>query len=156
MIVIAGRLSLLGFVYKPVSWLAGDSRLRQTFSVRIHLVERQYFSPICPSTIISYFRSPEASLSTSASRSIAGSIVFSLDRNKPVTNLIENVWHLLKGQLRKRFTLVEDRPHTEEDLWMAMEEEWEAIDQITIDRLLYSMPNRVTAVISANGGHTKW
>jgi len=29
MIVIAGRLSLLGFVFKPlaVSWLAGDSRL---------------------------------------------------------------------------------------------------------------------------------
>jgi len=28
MIVIAGRLSLLGFVFKPVSWLAGDSSLR--------------------------------------------------------------------------------------------------------------------------------
>jgi len=27
MIVIAGRLSLLGFVFKLVSWLAGDSRL---------------------------------------------------------------------------------------------------------------------------------
>ena len=28
MIVIAGSVSLLGFVFKPVSWLAGDSRLR--------------------------------------------------------------------------------------------------------------------------------
>jgi len=84
MIVIAGRLSLLGFVFKPVSWLAGDRRLRQTFSLRIHLVERQSLSSICPSTIISYPRSLEASLSTSASRSIPGSIVFSLDRNKPV------------------------------------------------------------------------
>jgi len=46
MIVIAGRLSLLGFVFKPVSWLAGDSRLRQTFSLRIHLVERQSLSPL--------------------------------------------------------------------------------------------------------------
>ena len=64
--------------------------------------------------------------------------------------------HLLKGRLWKRFTLVEDRPHTEEQLWMAIEEEWEAIAQITIDRLLDSMSNRVTAVISANGGHTKW
>ena len=45
MIVIAERLSLLGFVFKPVSWLAGDSRLRQTSSLRIHLVERQYLSP---------------------------------------------------------------------------------------------------------------
>jgi len=52
MIVIAGRLSLLGFVFKPVSRLAGDSRLRQTFSLRIHLIERQFRSPICPSNII--------------------------------------------------------------------------------------------------------
>ena len=45
MIVIAGRLSLLGFVFKPLFWLAGDSRLRQTFSLRIHLVEQQSLSP---------------------------------------------------------------------------------------------------------------
>jgi len=85
MIMIAGRLSLLGFVFKPVSWVAGDSRLRQTFRVKIHLVERQSLSAICPSIIISYLRSLEASLSTSASRSIAGPIVFSINRNKPVT-----------------------------------------------------------------------
>jgi len=52
MMVIAGRLLVLGFVCKPVSWLAGDSRLLQTFSVRIQLVERQSLSCICPSTII--------------------------------------------------------------------------------------------------------
>jgi len=46
MIVIAERLSLLGFVFKPVSWLAGDSRLRQTFSLRIDLVEQQSLSPL--------------------------------------------------------------------------------------------------------------
>ena len=86
MIVIAGRLLLLGFVFNPVSWLAGDSRLRQCFSLRIHLVERQSLSSICPSTIISYLWSLEASLSTSTSRSIASPIVFSLDRNKPVTS----------------------------------------------------------------------
>ena len=85
MIVIAGRLSLLGFVFKPVSWLAGDSRLRHTFSLRIHLVERQSLSSICPSTIISYLRSLAASLSTSTSRPITGPIVFSVDRNKHVT-----------------------------------------------------------------------
>jgi len=85
MIVIAGRLSLLDFVFKPVSCLAGDSRLRQTFSLRIHLVERQSLSSICHSTIISYLRSLAASLSTSASRPISGPIVFWLDRNKPVT-----------------------------------------------------------------------
>jgi len=45
MIVIAGKPSLLGFVFKPVSWVAGDSRLRPTFCLRIHLVERQFPSP---------------------------------------------------------------------------------------------------------------
>jgi len=86
-IVIAERLSLLGFVFIPVSWLAGDSRLGQSFSLRIHLVERESLSSICLSTIISYLRSLEASLSTSAIRSIAGPTVFSLDRNKLVTFL---------------------------------------------------------------------
>jgi len=52
MMVIAGRLSLMGFVFKPVSWVAGDSRLRQTFSLRIQLVGQQSRSPTCPSTII--------------------------------------------------------------------------------------------------------
>jgi len=45
MIVIAGRLSLLDFIFKPVSWLAGDSRLRQTLGLRIHLVKQQSLSP---------------------------------------------------------------------------------------------------------------
>jgi len=38
-------LALGFFVFKPGSWLAGDSRLRQTFSLRIHSVERQSLSP---------------------------------------------------------------------------------------------------------------
>jgi len=33
MIVIAGKLLLLDFGFKPGSWLAGGSRLRQTFSL---------------------------------------------------------------------------------------------------------------------------
>jgi len=85
MIVIAERLSLLGFVFKPVSWLEEDSRLQQTFSLRIHLVEWQSLSPVCSSTMMPYFRSPEAFLNTCVSRSPAGSLVFLLDRNKPVT-----------------------------------------------------------------------
>jgi len=54
MIVIAGKLLLLDFGFKPGSWLAGGSRLRQTFSLRIHLVERPSLCSICPSTIILY------------------------------------------------------------------------------------------------------
>jgi len=35
----------LGFVFKPVSRLAGDSTLGQSFSLTIHLVDRQSLSP---------------------------------------------------------------------------------------------------------------
>jgi len=44
MILIGGSLSVLGFVFKQVSCLAGESRLRQTISLRIHLVKRQSLS----------------------------------------------------------------------------------------------------------------
>jgi len=85
MIVIGGSLCLMGFVFELFSWVAGDSRLRQTFSLRKDLVERQSLSLICPSTSICYLRSPEASRSTSVTRSPAGPILSSLDRNKPLT-----------------------------------------------------------------------
>ena len=105
MIVIAGRLSLLGFVFKPFSWLAGDSRLRQTFSLRKHLVERQSLSLICPSTSIYYFWSPEASLSTSVTRSTAGPILSSLHRNKPLTpsRQVRSLPHVTDKQNKTRF-----------------------------------------------------
>jgi len=108
MIVMAGMLSLLGFVFKTVSWLAGDGRPRQTFSLRIHLVERQSLSPICPSTIIFLsYRSLEASLSTSASRSIPGPTVFSLDRNKPVTRQKKYNWFI---PVERKYNRTVDRP----------------------------------------------
>jgi len=94
MIVIAGRLLLLGFVFKPVSWLPGDSRLQQTFSLRIHLVERRFQSPYLSfNYYLSNNQSLEASLSPSANWCITSPIVFSLYRNKPVTpvlNLLHN------------------------------------------------------------------
>jgi len=74
----------------------------------------------------------------------------------PDLNPIENVWHILKSRLRKRFTKGEHRPHSEDELWEALSEEWEAIDQGTIDRLIDSMPSRLADVIKAEGSHTKW
>ncbi|RPB00637.1 hypothetical protein L873DRAFT_1736137 [Choiromyces venosus 120613-1] len=52
--------------------------------------------------------------------------------------------------------MAENQPHTVDQLWMIMQEEWEGIDQFTIDRFVDSMPDHVRAVISADGGHTKW
>ena len=85
MIVIAGTLSLLGFVFKLVAWLAGDNRHQQTFRLRIHLVERQSRSPICPSTIISYFQSPESPLALALAGLSPVLLYLFLDRNKAVT-----------------------------------------------------------------------
>jgi len=45
----------------------------------------------------SSYRSLEASLSTSASRSIAGPIVLSLDRNKPVTSMMPFAFFIETG-----------------------------------------------------------
>ena len=69
MIMTAGTLSLSGFVFKPVFWVAGDSQLRQTIGLRIPLVERRSLSPICPSTIISWATGP---WKTSLAAALAG------------------------------------------------------------------------------------
>ena len=72
-------------------------------------------------------------------------------------NPIENVWHIFKQRLRKRFSENElARPHTEDELWEAMREEWDAIPQSTIDRLVDRMPHRIVAVVDSNGSHIKW
>ena len=48
--------------------------------------------------------------------------------NSPDLNPIENVWHIFKQRLRKRFAENEQaRRHTEDALWEAMREEWDAI-----------------------------
>ena len=74
----------------------------------------------------------------------------------PDLNPIENAWHILKSRLRKRFTRSELRPHTEDELWEALSEEWDRIDQSTLDHLIDSMPDWVAAVVKAEGAHTKW
>jgi len=75
----------------------------------------------------------------------------------PDLNPIENVWHIFKQRLRKRFSENMDKwPHSEDELWEVMEEEREAIDQAKIDSLVDSMPLRLQAIIDAGGSHIKW
>jgi len=80
-----------------------------------------------------------------------------LPANSPDLSPIENVWHFFKQRLRKRFSKnVEDRPHSEDELFTIMEEEWDAMDQRVIDRLIDSMPSRIQAIIACEGSHIKW
>lgn len=79
-----------------------------------------------------------------------------LPANSPDLNTIENIWYTLKTRLHKQFTNTERRPHSANELWEVMQEEWEAIDQEVFDNLVDSMPECIEAVISAERGHTKW
>ncbi len=47
-------------------------------------------------------------------------------------------------------------PRNQDELAQALIKEWNAIDNLTIQRLIYSMRRRCTAVIQANGGSTRY
>jgi transposase len=79
-----------------------------------------------------------------------------LPPNSPDLNPIENAWNSLKARLRNRFSKPERRPHSEDELWQAMVEEWEGIEQDRMDSWVDSMSERVANVIAMDGGHTKW
>jgi transposase len=70
----------------------------------------------------------------------------------PDVNPIEHVWKHLKVMVNKRLV----RPRNLEELWEALSEEWAKIDIEFINRLVESMPNRVQAVYSTQGGPTKY
>ena len=76
--------------------------------------------------------------------------------NSPDLNPIENAWAILKRALRKRFSKVERRPHSAAELFQAAKEEWEMIPQETFDGWIQRIPERLQAVLDADGGHTKW
>jgi hypothetical protein len=63
---------------------------------------------------------------------------------------------LLKRCLRKRFSTREKRPHSTVKLFEAVQEEWDLIDQGTMNKWINEMPRRLQAFLAANGSHTKW
>ena len=70
----------------------------------------------------------------------------------PDINIIENLWDHLERRIRARNLL----PRSEEDLWIALQEEWYKIDISIIEKLYASLPQRVQAVYSAKGGNTRY
>jgi len=67
-------------------------------------------------------------------------------------NPIENLWHVLRTQVRKR------RPKAlrKEDLIVVLKEEWSKMDINLVNKLCESMPYRLRAVINAGGKSTKF
>lgn len=70
--------------------------------------------------------------------------------NSPDLNPIENVWHILKGRVRKY------RASNVNQLKVAIRKEWSKLSQNLARNLILSMPARIAAVIKAKGGPINW
>ena len=68
--------------------------------------------------------------------------------NSPDLNPIENLWHIIHSEIRKR----NPRPMRKAELIAALKEEWDRLNMNHIRNLIASMPDRMRAVIAAKGG----
>ncbi|GFV04225.1 transposable element Tcb1 transposase [Trichonephila clavipes] len=68
----------------------------------------------------------------------------------PDLSPIENMWSMVAQQL----TQITPPAATPDQLWQRVEAAWSAVPQEHIQSLLESMPRRVAAVISNNGGYS--
>ena len=72
--------------------------------------------------------------------------------NSPDLNPIENLWHIIRSNIRKRKT----QPQNKKELEIALMEEWKKLDIEIINTLILSMPRRLQAVIEVRGGDTRY
>lgn len=70
----------------------------------------------------------------------------------PDMNPIEHVWDELGRRVRARAA----RPETLQELQLALVEEWDNIDQNVIAHLIEGMPRRISALLNARGGNTRY
>ncbi|GFW51958.1 transposable element Tc1 transposase [Trichonephila clavipes] len=67
----------------------------------------------------------------------------------PDLSPIENLWSMIS----QRWTQITPPDATPDQLWQRVEDAWSAVPQEHIQSLLESMPRRVAAMISNNGGY---
>ena len=70
----------------------------------------------------------------------------------PDLSPIEHLWDVLDRRIRN----CPQPPTTRQALRIALIQEWNAIPQAEINRLILSMTRRVRAGLNANGGHTRY
>ena len=70
----------------------------------------------------------------------------------PDLNPIEHLWVHLKWKLKQYVT----EPKSIHELWTRVDKEWNAIEPEICLGLIESMPRRISAVIRAKGGNTKY
>lgn len=76
--------------------------------------------------------------------------LFDWPPQSPDLSPIENLWHILKENVRKH------KISTKEALKQKIRDEWESISPDVCLKLVSSMPKRVKAVIKAKGGSIKY
>jgi len=72
--------------------------------------------------------------------------------SSPDMSPIENAWDHLDHMVRLHNPL----PQNIEQLWAALQEEWQKLDQAYITKLYHSIPDRVMALKVAKGGATRY
>ena len=70
----------------------------------------------------------------------------------PDLNPIEHLWAHLKQQLAK----AKPAPTNIDELWERVQDEWMKIPKQTCINLIESMPGRISAMLRAKGGYTKY
>ena len=84
----------------------------------------------------------------------ASIVVLTWPANSPDLNPIEHIWREIKGRLYK--LPLKERPTNLAALRDRVSQIWNELDQAWIRHLIDSMPERLQAVIDAEGGHTKY
>ena len=70
--------------------------------------------------------------------------------NSPDLNVVENCWALILTQMKGLVY------RSEEELWDGIRKAWAKINPQSVSHLFGSLPDRITAVASAMGGHTRY
>jgi transposase len=69
----------------------------------------------------------------------------------PDMNVIEHVWSYLKRTLQR-----ENPPENLRQLQESLQVAWEQLPQQLLQRLILGMPRRITALLQARGGYTRY
>ena len=72
--------------------------------------------------------------------------------NSPDLNPIENLWQIIKRKL----ILKKPVPKNVDELWDTVSKIWDSLDEQYLENLIQSLPKRISLILKAKGGHTKY
>ena len=85
-----------------------------------------------------------------------GCEMFAIPPRSPDLNPIENIFHMVRRQLKEDALELEIMKETYEEFCERVKKTIEAVSPDLIDKTIESMKDRITAVIRCKGGRTKY